>query len=265
METLTNLTNTATKAIWGDGTAREEPISGVTGDVAKGEPYDAGNIEHVEHRDEPATHDDLAKDRDAANASEIKDSSVHDGDLTKAQNDTRDPSDPHTNPEEKSTQAKSEVDDTTEGPDTNDNPVKVEGPGPKPIADIAKEHGGDAGKARSSDSVDKNGASADVKEAEDDDEEDGPQKKSHGEGTGELYVKSSGLKADGGDFDAAAPGAGREADRLLEQKGFHREENGMSPSSDSVGSKGSSGSGSKEKLSLKDKIKAKLHKSTPSA
>ncbi len=44
METLTNLTNTATKAIWGDGTAREEPISEVTGDVAKGEPYDAGNI-----------------------------------------------------------------------------------------------------------------------------------------------------------------------------------------------------------------------------
>lgn len=42
---------------------------------------------------------------------------------------------------------------------------------------------------------------------------DGPQKESHGEGTGEKYVKSSGMKADGGDFDAANPGAGREADR----------------------------------------------------
>lgn len=34
-----------------------------------------------------------------------------------------------------------------------------------------------------------------------------------GEGTGERWVKSSGMKADGGDFDASAPGAGREADR----------------------------------------------------
>lgn len=34
-----------------------------------------------------------------------------------------------------------------------------------------------------------------------------------GQGTGEQWVKSSGFKADGGDFDASAPGAGREADR----------------------------------------------------
>lgn len=33
------------------------------------------------------------------------------------------------------------------------------------------------------------------------------------EGTGELWVKSTGMAADGGDFDAARPGAGREADR----------------------------------------------------
>ena len=36
---------------------------------------------------------------------------------------------------------------------------------------------------------------------------------SSGEGTGEHWVKSSGTAADGGDFDAAKPGAGREADR----------------------------------------------------
>jgi hypothetical protein len=40
-------------------------------------------------------------------------------------------------------------------------------------------------------------------------------KESKGEGTGEKYIKSSGLKADGGDFDAANPGAGREADRMF--------------------------------------------------
>jgi hypothetical protein len=46
-------------------------------------------------------------------------------------------------------------------------------------------------------------------------EDDGPQKESHGEGTGEQYVKSSGMVADGGDFDASNPGAGREADRMF--------------------------------------------------
>lgn len=46
------------------------------------------------------------------------------------------------------------------------------------------------------------------------DEVDGPQQKSVGEGTGEKYVKSSGMKAEGGDFDAANPGAGKEADRM---------------------------------------------------
>lgn len=39
------------------------------------------------------------------------------------------------------------------------------------------------------------------------------QSESKGSGTGEQYVKSTGLAADGGDFDATKPGAGREADR----------------------------------------------------
>lgn len=39
---------------------------------------------------------------------------------------------------------------------------------------------------------------------------------------GHKWVKSSGTVAEGGDFDAAKPGAGREADRLLEQAGIHR-------------------------------------------
>jgi hypothetical protein len=40
------------------------------------------------------------------------------------------------------------------------------------------------------------------------DPHEGPKK-----GTGQEYVKSSGLAADGGDFDASKPGAGAEADR----------------------------------------------------
>ncbi len=70
--------------------------------------------------------------------------------------------------------------------------VDTSGPGPKSLKERAREDS--AGK-------------------EEEGEEDGPQKKSQGDGTGELYVKSSGMEADGGDFDAARPGAGREADR----------------------------------------------------
>lgn len=83
--------------------------------------------------------------------------------------------------------------------------VDTSGPGPKSLGEKARETGGtlDAGSAA--------GKAEDGSKAGDDD--DGPQKESHGEGTGEKYVKSSGMKADGGDFDAAKPGAAREADR----------------------------------------------------
>jgi hypothetical protein len=71
--------------------------------------------------------------------------------------------------------------------------VDTSGPGPNPLSQEKKDGGSTA--------------------ATGGDGEDGPQKESHGEGTGEKYVKSSGMKADGGDFDAANAGAGREADR----------------------------------------------------
>lgn len=47
LETLNNLASSAAKAVWGDSNDAEthkEPISGATGDVSKGEPYDAGNL-----------------------------------------------------------------------------------------------------------------------------------------------------------------------------------------------------------------------------
>lgn len=54
METINNLataaSNTASaavKAVWGE--TNEEPVSGKTGNVAAGEPYDAGNIGNSSH------------------------------------------------------------------------------------------------------------------------------------------------------------------------------------------------------------------------
>ncbi|KAK6361620.1 hypothetical protein TWF730_005338 [Orbilia blumenaviensis] len=44
--------------------------------------------------------------------------------------------------------------------------------------------------------------------------------KSKGEGTGTKYEKSTGLAAEGGDFDATRPGAAREAARLMDEKGI---------------------------------------------
>ncbi|OCL04283.1 hypothetical protein AOQ84DRAFT_391649 [Glonium stellatum] len=70
--------------------------------------------------------------------------------------------------------------------------------------------------------------------------------------TGEQWVKTSGLAADGGDFDATKPGAGREADRLMEQKGIHKTAPGEKPQPPSHG-------GDKDKVGLSEKIKNKLH------
>jgi len=97
-------------------------------------------------------------------------------------------------------------------------------------------------------------------------EDDGPQKESHGEGTGEKYVKSSGMKADGGDFDAANPGAGKEADRLLEEKGIHHEVPATTPATSTADTLSKTSKASTpdtketKKPSLKEKIKEKLHR-----
>jgi hypothetical protein len=43
-QTASSAAQTATKAVWGERQSHEEPVSGKMGNVAKGEPYDAGNI-----------------------------------------------------------------------------------------------------------------------------------------------------------------------------------------------------------------------------
>lgn len=86
----------------------------------------------------------------------------------------------------------------------------MDGPGPRPVNEVAAERGGDAGK------VDSAGAGAGSSAAKPDaatGAAEGGEEES--KGTGEQYVKSSGLAADGGDFDATKPGAGREADRTF--------------------------------------------------
>jgi len=98
---------------------------------------------------------------------------------------------------------------TTSGSGPGNTGEALNKAGPRPLATIAKENRGDAG------NLGKDEASISSKSSSgsgSSDEEDSVQTKSHGTGTGEQYVKSTGLRADGGDFDASRPGAGREAD-----------------------------------------------------
>ncbi|KAK5145545.1 hypothetical protein LTR04_001276, partial [Oleoguttula sp. CCFEE 6159] len=78
-----------------------------------------------------------------------------------------------------------------------------------------------------------------------------------GKGTGEQYVRSSGLAADGGDFDAAAPGAGKEADRLMEQKGIKKSEGGSA--ADTASSSAGAHEGGHKPSPLPEKILNILH------
>ena len=64
METVSNVATAAAKAVWGDGDANKEPISGAQGDTTRGEPYDAGNMGMPSH--------DLASLRSEEHTSELQ-------------------------------------------------------------------------------------------------------------------------------------------------------------------------------------------------
>jgi hypothetical protein len=82
--------------------------------------------------------------------------------------------------------------------------VDLSKPGPKPLETLAREHGGDAGRAAEHTKP----AGPSTLPAD-------PQGDNSQEGSGEKVVRSTGFAAEGGDFDAAAVGAAREADRKL--------------------------------------------------
>ncbi|CAK7203426.1 hypothetical protein SEUCBS139899_006160 [Sporothrix eucalyptigena] len=257
-----------------------EPISGVMGDTSKGEPYDAGN------KDE----------QDAANArfSESQSSISGAGAATGSAADTgaatatgaaasagaaagagADNIDSRKTEETKNVAGSENPAGTSEAAgaagmknstvpsSSGTQEPNLDGPGPRPIQQVAMEHGGDAGRAHS-DELSK-GGSSNSNAIADDEDGDKPQTASHGDGTGEKYIRSTGLQADGGDFDAAREGAGREADRILEEKGINLGDNqpGAAATEDNSNIQGSNGSGSeKKKVSLGEKIKNKIRRSS---
>jgi len=290
METVNNLTSAASRAIWGDPannaesnqtgneTAGQEPLSGETGDVGAGEPYDKGNADSTTtgSTNPTSTNTNTTTDMPGNTKSTGPIRPEHDTDKTgvtgthnptsatssdkpTSSNDTSGPganpsvgADPSSAPQ--TTQKQQGADRPADEPSSEEHDkikatkaeaeeasaVDTSGPSPKSLEDKARDGGGAVG-------------------ASGDGEDDGPQKESHGEGTGEKWVKSSGMKAEGGDFDASAAGAGKEADRLLEQKGVHHTP-GAAPSADEDDNAAKNEGEGKTKVSLKDKIKAKLHK-----
>ncbi|KAJ4304069.1 hypothetical protein N0V88_001679 [Collariella sp. IMI 366227] len=307
METINKLANTASKAIWGEGQTQEEPVSGKMGNTAAGEPYDAGNIEPKEaavssttgqettenrttlnkdhdtpHQPPPTIRSQTLPHHPLVNPAE-KQSALPTatapsavgmtGDSTHAQNDTRPPP---TAEEHKAAKDVSGLPGASEAGKKSSEDVTLTGPGPRPLEEIAREHGGDAGAVATTTGVETEGAGGQRRDSGKSlGEEEGGNKLGGGDasGTGEEYIKSTGLNADGGDFDASRAGAGKEADRLLEQKGVNRvsDEHRRHGHHEEAAAAGhqhqahEAGQEHKEKVSLKDKIKAKLHKSSTSA
>ncbi|KHO00863.1 glycine-rich cell wall structural protein 1 [Metarhizium album ARSEF 1941] len=259
METVSNIAQSAVKAVWGDGTEHEEPISGVQGDVSKGEPYDGGNAD--------------PKDQDRADPEST--TAQKEGRFSKETQDTKqDTEAPSTTTESGGSTARESRQNSAPKRDEKNTEAHDS---PRPLAAVAKENGGDAGNLRA-------GSKSTSAEADAADADENPSSES--KGTGEKYVKTTGLAADGGNFDAVNPGAGREADQdkkatifhavelyrihvvltpysrlpgLMQEKGVDHEGGADQPTKPDSSSS-ASGSGSKDdKPSLKEKIKDKLH------
>ncbi|KAH9433606.1 hypothetical protein MCOR02_005653 [Pyricularia oryzae] len=304
MEAINSLASVATKAIWGEtnnttaandkdkdapatpDVTKKEPISGVQGDTAKGEPFDAGNIENVDatsrtEAESKITTDDKTQDESKPKTeNKLKTESKPEADPTvgdKPSSHMKDDStthqidvrDPNTTADHDKEQKKHDVD--------NVEPLqadKLKGPGPKPLEVVARERGGDAGNSPADAKTDSPNPIDGAADAPKDDAEkkDSPKVNEDGEPLGTKHVSSTGVAADGGDFDAANPGAGAEAEKILHDKGIHTEKPAAdkkeeSPTRKAVSPSGKSTGGSPDRKGIRGlghKIKDKLRRSSQS-
>jgi len=244
METISNMAGVASKALWGEGqqnpNATDEPVSGKQGAGTKEEPFDKGNDENpiktgegdfagsgtTAHGDPSSGQTPGQKQQGADRPSDAP--GPRDTDAIKDQKESAEktqgnqPKVPHTDEEREEAMKKGEF--PHDPNDHSGEPLKM--------------HDGSEKKDRSA-SVSQEGGNP------------------HGKvmGTGEQYVKSSGLVADGGDFDATNPGAGAEATRLQEEKGVKKDKQiKADPTSSPADTPG--------KTSKMAKLKEKLHLGT---
>ncbi|KAL7814901.1 hypothetical protein V8C44DRAFT_324790 [Trichoderma aethiopicum] len=303
METINQIASSAAKAVWGDDPNAEthkEPISGATGDVSKGEPYDAGNLDpEDQHKvesslnakneqiDKDDTPSDLAEGEYYALSSSAKykplpetptqeqpkdntpiNTTTNTTNTTKPRDniqpqDISRPKNASTDvPADKSTETPSDKPaDTAADPEAGMPAEQLTGKGPRPVEELARENGGNAAAASSDDSISPS-QDKDSKPEPSVEEKQKHQNAHEGDAAAEAteYVKTTGLAADGGDFDAAKPGAGREADRLMEQKGLKSADDDGDNKGSSGRKSSDSGHHHKDKPSLGERIKNKLHR-----
>jgi len=272
METITNaatsVVNTASGYIYGtNNTAAEpgkEPVSGQSGKGTADEPFDKGNEETATGAPAASTGTSATKTTDTATdtpslgSSKTSASDSAPTSTTIGHHNPADGADPASGqkpfqkqqggdrPNEAPTGEQSEA--VKETKDEGEELLKKRDP---------NDHSGEPMKMH-------DGSEEKVNEEEDDEHPGQEGGKKQGGGTGEEWIKTSGLQADGGDFDAAKAGAGREADRLLEEKGIARDERGGMVGTDGspvpTDHKNPSPSGgAHSKVKTIDKLKEKLH------
>ena len=328
METINNAVNAATEAVWpstgeqdghttqtstgsaprsdayNSGTTsnsgpqldnKQEPLSGVLGNTKRGEPYDAGNKAEQDsalqgNRNSSFSDENAAYSTGGSSAYSSSNTNTNSGTNT------------NRNPAGTSGTAGAAGRDSSRATKTsvNDGQTSHDGRSSSNLDEKSTSRSG--GNASSNASIVSGkaaggggggGASGGLPPPVGANAASEVQTESQGEGTGEKYIRSTGFKADGGDFDAAREGAGREADRkfhvhkiivrpscvgtnragLLDQKGVSvtkpsqshdvsSEANESSHSRNSSGADNGSNSFNSEhneKKSFGNKIKEKLH------
>jgi hypothetical protein len=266
METINNLASSASNTLFGSNSnntkdvSGQEPIAGEQGRGTREDPYDHGNQElpketpatHADARDGPseaASGNDETGDRNSAQQPALQ--AQKEGNIpAKEQQGSKKPNEepkesdfqsklPHNDEEREKMMEKGEF--PHDPNDHSGEPLHMHGEGGDKNKDVDDDE--TRAKTERSKSVAHEGG-----------DPHGEEKK----GTGEQYVKSSGLAADGGDFDASNPGAGAEANRLLEEKGIHKSEDNKGEPQN-LGGAGESNDTGAPKVSKLDKIKEKLH------
>jgi len=238
----------------------QEPISGVQGAGTARDPYDKGNDESEnQNADRPseAQPSDTTGDPSSAPTGAVG------SDRNQAANN------PTKDPESEGQEVGSkDADGNLRMPHSDAEREKLMEKGEFPrnpndhSGEPLKMHSQEPSRDDSNEDADAEGDGETKKDRKDSVAQEGGAPHGENKGDGTQYVKSSGVAADGGDFDAVNPGAGAEANRLLESKGLHHGKPDTSGDQvDSNDTSGSAASGNDQDASVSklQKIKDKLH------
>jgi len=270
METINQIASHASNAIWGENNTNTstqsgtEPISGERGSGTTSDPYDHGNQD-----ENPSTTTHESTTTSTSNTNNTLSSGANKSAENRTGPSEATSSDVAGEPSSTPVHKQQGADRPNEAPSSNSNP-KV------PHSDAEREKLMETGGEFPRDPNDHSGEPLkmhDGTEYDNSDKSDKSEKKDrsqsvsqeggnpHGKtmGTGEQYVKSTGIPAEGGDFDASNPGAGQEATRLMEEKGIKSEGTRIPPEGVSGADDSNTTETGTAKVSKLDKLKEKLH------